>query len=76
MENPVASHDANMKPISIGLTCWRWQKGKAHAILRLAQEVGVKVRITERIRGLRREINAEVTGENTDRFIGKFVRQC
>jgi hypothetical protein len=76
MQNPPAPDYASMKPISIGLTCWRWQKGKAQAILRIAQEVGVKVRITEHIRGLRREINAEVTGENTDQFIGEFVRQC
>lgn len=76
METPAASPHASPKPICIGLTCWRWQKGKARAILRLAQEAGVKVRITERIRGLRREIEAEVTGENTDLFIGMFVREC
>jgi hypothetical protein len=76
MENRSASRDAHVKPISIGLTCWRWQKGKTRAIMRLAQEAGVTVRITERIRGLRREIDAEVTGENTDLFIGMFVREC
>jgi hypothetical protein len=76
MEKSSVPRDATVMPISIGLTCWRWQKGKAEAIMRLAQEAGVKIRITERIRGLRREIDAEVSGENTDRFIGKFVRHC
>lgn len=76
MDHSVAPHLTNAKPISIGLTCWRWQKGKVRAILRLAQQMDVKVRITERMRGLRCEISAEVTGENTDRFIGEFVRHC
>ncbi|MFZ5493941.1 MAG: hypothetical protein ACOZE5_01210 [Verrucomicrobiota bacterium] len=71
---PVAH--SGSKPICIGLTCWRWQKTKAQAILRLAQRSGVKVHLTERIDGLRRHIEAQVTGPNTDRFIGEFVRHC
>lgn len=58
------------------MTCWRWQKTKAQAIHRLAQRLGVTVKLTERIHGLRREIEAQVTGQNTDRFIGEFVRNC
>jgi hypothetical protein len=64
------------KPIFIGLTCWRWQKTKAQTIRHLAQRLGVTVKLTERIHGLRREIEAQVTGQNTDRFIGEFVRHC
>jgi len=64
------------KPICIGLTCWRWQKTKAQTIHRMAQRLGVTVKLTERIHGLRRDIEAQVTGQNTDRFIGEFVRHC
>lgn len=66
------------KPICIGLTCWRWQKTKAQAIAGLAQRAGVKVQLTERIDGLRRHIEAQVTGRmaDTERFIGEFVRHC
>lgn len=64
------------KPICIGLTCWRWQKTKAQTIRLLGQRLGVTVKLTERIHGLRREIEAQVTGQNTDRFIGEFVRNC
>lgn len=66
------------KPICIGLTCWRWQKTKGRMIVRLAQRAGVKIQLTERIDGLRRHIEAQVTGRmaDTDRFIGEFVRHC
>jgi hypothetical protein len=64
------------KAICIGLTCWRWQKTKAQAILGLGQKLGVTVKVTERIHGLRRDIEAQVSGDNTDRFIGEFVRNC
>ena len=66
------------RPICVGLTCWRWQKTKGQAILRLAQRFDVKVQLTERIDGLRRHIEAQVTGRmaDTDRFIGEFVRHC
>jgi len=64
------------KPIRVGMTCWRWQKAKARAIHHLAQRLGVTVKLTERIHGFRCEIEAQVTGQNTDRFIGEFVRHC
>ncbi len=64
------------KPICVGLTCWRWQREKGQAIVGLAQQIGVQVRLTESISGLRRHIEAEVSGRNTDRFIGEFVRHC
>ncbi len=67
---------ASTKPICVGLTCWRWQKTKARVILGLGQKFGVKIQLTERISGLRREIEAQVSGANTDRFIGEFVRHC
>jgi len=70
----VASRPA--KPICIGLTCWRWQSQKAKAIRRLAHSLGVTVQLTERIHGLHREIEAQVSGQNTDRFLGEFVRHC
>lgn len=64
------------KPICVGLTCWRWERKKTQAILLLAQSVGVTVQLTERIHGLRREIEAQVSGGNIDRFISEFVRHC
>jgi hypothetical protein len=77
MEHSVVPRDPLPgRPIYIGLTCWRWEKRRPEAIVRLAQSLGVKVRLTERIHGLYREIEAEVSGVNTDRFIGEFVRHC
>jgi hypothetical protein len=64
------------KPICVGLTCWRWERRRPQAILRLAQRLGVTVQLTEKIHGLRRDIEARVSGRNIDRFIGEFVRHC
>ncbi|MDI1319723.1 MAG: hypothetical protein PSW75_05940 [bacterium] len=64
------------KPICVGLTCWRWERNRPQEILRLAQRLGVTVQLTEKIHGLRREIEARVSGPNIDRFIGEFVRHC
>jgi hypothetical protein len=64
------------KPISIGLTCWRWESNRPQAILQLAQRLEVTVELTEKIHGLHREIQAQVSGRNVDRFIGEFVRHC
>ncbi len=64
------------KPICVGLTCWRWESKKPQAILQLAQRLGVTVQLTQEIKGLRRVIEARVSGGNTDRFIGEFVRHC
>ena len=61
------------KPISIGLTCWLWQR-RAPQVIRLSKRLGVKLQLTERVRGLHREIHCQVSGENVDRFIGEFVR--
>jgi hypothetical protein len=74
--SPAPTVSLPSKPILIGLTCWRWQKTKAQTIQRLAHRLGVTVKLTERIHGLRCEIEAQVTGQNTDRFIGEFVRHC
>jgi hypothetical protein len=64
------------KPICVGLTCWRWESKRTQAIIRLGHRLGLTIKLTERIHGLRREIQAEVTGHNIDRFIGEFVRHC
>jgi hypothetical protein len=64
------------KPICVGLTCWRWESRRSQAILRLAQRLGVDVQLTQKIHGLHREIRAQVSGRNVDRFIGEFVRHC
>ena len=71
---PTAQHSS--KPICVGLTCWRWESRRPQAIIRLAQSLGVTVHLTEKIHGLRREIEAQVSGQNIDRFIGEFVRHC
>ena len=77
MELPVTpSESLPAKPICVGLTCWRWQSQKSKAIVELAQSLGVTVQLTQKIHGLHREIVAEVSGRNVDRFIGEFVRHC
>jgi len=77
MEHSAVPRDSlPSRPICIGLTCWRWEKRRPQAIVNLAERLGVNVRLTEKIHGLRREIEAEVSGVNTDRFIGEFVRTC
>ena len=63
------------KPISVGLTCWRWQR-PARTIAQLAQRLGVTLQLTQHIRGLRREVECQVSGKNVDRFIGEFIRHC
>jgi hypothetical protein len=63
------------KPICVGLTCWLWQR-RARTIAQLAQRLGVTLQLTEHIRGLRREIECQVSGKNVDRFIGEFMRHC
>ena len=64
------------KPISVGLTCWLWERGRGRAIVQLAQRLDVTVQLKQEIHGLHREIVAEVSGRNVDRFIGEFVRHC
>ena len=72
--NP-ASHDYPIgKPICVGLTCWRWQWGRVRDIDQLAQRLGVNLQVTQRGRGLRRDIDCQVSGRNVDQFIGEFVR--
>jgi hypothetical protein len=77
MEQPVTPvQSLPAKPICIGLTCWRWQWRRARSILRLAQRLGVTVQLTQKSHGLHREIQAQVSGGDTDRFIGEFIRHC
>lgn len=64
------------KPICVGMTCWRWERGRPQAIIQLALRLGVTVQLTQRLHGLHREIEARVSGPNVDRFIGEFVRHC
>lgn len=70
----VASVEA--KPICVGLTCWLWERGRPKAIVELAKSMGVTVELTQKVHGLHREIEAQVSGRNVDRFIGEFVRHC
>ncbi len=79
METSVINHperEAASKPICVGLTCWFWQMRKPKAIIELAQKMGVTVQLTQKVNGLHREIVAQVSGQNVDRFIGEFVRHC
>lgn len=76
MSTPIATPETRpTKPICVGLSCWLWDLGKPQAILQLGQKLGVKVQITQKFRGLRREIEAQVSGRNVDHFISEFVRQ-
>jgi hypothetical protein len=65
----------SVKPISVGLTCWLWER-RTRAIRELGQRLGVTLQLTQHIRGLRRDIECQVSGKNVDRFIGEFVRHC
>jgi len=62
------------RPIRVGLTCWLWERKRSQEIRRLAQRLGVTVKVTEKIHGLHREIEAQVSGRNVDHFIGEFAR--
>ncbi len=77
MTHPAASIESlPAKPIRVGLTCWRWEWNRPKEILQLAQRLGVTVHLTQKFHGLHRVIEAQVTGRNSDRFIGEFVRHC
>jgi hypothetical protein len=70
-----SARPAPQKPICVGVTCWRWER-RERMIAQVAARVGVTLQITQHIRGLRREIECQVTGKNVDQFIGEFVRHC
>lgn len=72
---PVSSPFASSTPISVGLTCWRWER-PAPVIMELADRLGVSLELREHIHFLRMEIECRVSGANTERFIGEFVRRC
>ena len=71
---PIVPEVETSKPISIGLTCWRWEWSRPRAIVKLAQRTGVTLRLTERRHGLHRDIEGLVSGPNVDRFIGEFAK--
>lgn len=62
------------KPIRVGFTCWRWERQKPKELLQLAQRHGVDVKLTQKSHGLQRDVEAYVSGQNVDRFIGEFAR--
>ncbi|MBK9990512.1 MAG: hypothetical protein IPP19_07220 [Verrucomicrobia bacterium] len=68
------SEVVTVKPISIGFTCWCWETQRPKAILRLAQRLGVSVKLTVKNRWLQRDVEAQVSGRNVDHFIGEFAR--
>lgn len=61
-------------PIRIGLTCWLWEWRRSRALERLAEQLGVTLRLEQRRRGLLRLIEGEVSGRNVDRFLTEFAR--
>ena len=63
-------------PISVGLSCWLWERERVRRIVRLGEKWGVNLKLTQHIRGLRREVRCQITGPNVDRFIGEFARRC
>jgi len=62
------------KPICVGLTCWFWQTNRVAMMRKLAQRLGVTLKLKQETHGLHREIQAEVSGGNVDRFLGEFAR--
>jgi len=75
-ESATAADSLPAKPICIGLTCWLWEWRRREAILQLARRLDVTVHMKQQIHGLHREIVAEVSGRNVDRFLGEFARNC
>jgi len=71
-----AESEVASKPICVGLTCWLWEMQKPKAIVELAHKMGLTVQLTQKVHGLHREIEAQVSGRTVDRFIGEFVRNC
>ena len=69
---PVSTH----KPITIGLTCWLWQRSRRWTLIQLAEHFGVTLEITQHRHGIYLEIEGRVSGENVDKFISEFARQC
>ncbi|MBL9186901.1 MAG: hypothetical protein JNK23_05440 [Opitutaceae bacterium] len=67
---------AQAKSISVGLTCWRWQRRRTLRIVELARQLEVNLQLNQRPRGLHRDIECQVSGKNVDRFIGEFMRRC
>ena len=41
-----------------------------------AKRTGVHLEITQTFRGLRREIEGQVSGDNVDAFLHEFARRC
>ena len=62
------------KPIRVGFTCWRWETQRPKALLKLAQRLGVTVKVTVKNRWLQRDVEAQVSGRNVDHFLGEFAR--
>jgi hypothetical protein len=73
-QSAVLPEAPSVKPIRVGLTCWLWERNRSREIQNLAQRVGVSVKVSEKIHGLHREIEAQVSGRNVDHFIGEFAR--
>ena len=74
MSEPKPSPVQNV--ISIGLSCWLWQWRKCRAMVDAAKRTGVHLEITQTFRGLRREIEGHVSGDNVDAFLHEFARRC
>jgi hypothetical protein len=62
------------KPIRVGFTCWRWETQRPKALVKLAQRLGVNVKVVQRNHFLQSDVEAVVSGQNVDRFIGEFAR--
>jgi len=73
-QTPVIPEAPSAKPIRVGLTCWLWERNRSQEIKKLAQRLGVSVDVSEKIHGFHREIEAQVSGQNVDHFIGEFAR--
>ena len=66
-----------LKPISLGLNCWLWERGRIRRMmLSLGKQLGVHLQFSQRVYGLRCNLRCLVTGQNVDRFIGEFARHC
>jgi hypothetical protein len=70
------SKPQSSNPISVGLSCWLWERERVRRIVRLGEKWGVNLKLTQHIHGLRRDIRCQITGPNVDRFIGEFARRC
>ncbi len=74
VSSSVAPAASGARPIRVGFTCWRWETQRPKEMVKLAQRMGVTVKMTVKNHWLQRDVEVQVSGRNVDNFIGEFAR--